>query len=139
MRPQSSRRCGRACRTPRCARICGNAATRVPGNSAGSVPRPRPLTSTRQPSERSDGGPTLCPVNILHLYKDYYPVVGGIENHLRGLAHAQAARGHRVPVLLTSPTQHTRVEQRGGVRIIFAGRLTTVASTPLSLALPLRL
>jgi glycosyltransferase involved in cell wall biosynthesis len=78
-------------------------------------------------------------MKILHLYKDYYPVVGGIENNLRRLAEAQAARGHSVTVLVTGPTRHTRVEQHGGVRVIFAGRLATVASTPLSLALPLAL
>jgi glycosyltransferase involved in cell wall biosynthesis len=78
-------------------------------------------------------------MNILHVYKDYYPVVGGIENHLRQLAEAQAARGHSVTVLVTGPTWRTRIEQRGGVRVIFAGRLAAVASTPLSLALPLAL
>ena len=28
------------------------------------------------------------PTKILHLYKDYYPVLGGIENHVRALAEA---------------------------------------------------
>lgn len=74
-------------------------------------------------------------MNILHLYKDYYPVLGGIENHLRVLAEAQAARGHTVTVLVTSPTRRSRVEMAAGVRVIFAGRLATMASTPLSLAL----
>jgi len=74
-------------------------------------------------------------MNILHIYKDYYPVVGGIENHLRGLAEGQAARGHTVTVLVTSLTGRTHVEQAGGVRVIFAGRLANVASTPLSVAL----
>jgi rhamnosyl/mannosyltransferase len=78
-------------------------------------------------------------MKILHVYKDYYPVVGGIENHLRQLAEAQAARGHAVTVLATAPTWRTRVEPRAGVRVIFAGRLATLASTPLSLALPLAL
>ncbi len=75
-------------------------------------------------------------MNILHLYKDYYPVLGGIENHVRLVAEAQAARGHTVAVLVTGPHLRTRVEQRHGVRVIYAGRLRTVASTPLSLALP---
>jgi rhamnosyl/mannosyltransferase len=74
-------------------------------------------------------------MNILHVYKDYYPVLGGIENHVRGLAEAQAARGHTVTVLVTSPTRQTRRVEHGGVRVIYAGRLATVASTPLSLAL----
>jgi glycosyltransferase involved in cell wall biosynthesis len=78
-------------------------------------------------------------MNILHIYKDYYPVVGGIENHLRQLAEAQAARGHRVTVLATGPSRRTRTELRAGVRVLYAGRLATPASTPLSLALPLEL
>ena len=78
-------------------------------------------------------------MKILHVYKDYYPVVGGIENHLRQLAEAQAARGHAVSVLATAADWRTRVEARNGVRVIFAGRLATLASTPLSLALPLAL
>ncbi len=78
-------------------------------------------------------------MNILHIYKDYFPVLGGIENHVRLLAEAQAAGGHTVSVLVTSPDRHTHVEQRNGVRVIYAARLATVASTPLSLALPLRL
>jgi glycosyltransferase involved in cell wall biosynthesis len=78
-------------------------------------------------------------MKILHIYKDYYPVVGGIENHLRQLAEAQAGGGHEVTVLATGPAWRSRVKQLGGVRVIFAGRLATLASTPLSLALPLAL
>jgi glycosyltransferase involved in cell wall biosynthesis len=75
-------------------------------------------------------------MEILHVYKDYAPVVGGIENHVRLLAEAQAAAGHRVTVLVTSPTRYTTVTQLGGVRVIKAARLAHVASTPLSLRLP---
>ncbi len=79
-------------------------------------------------------------MQILHIYKDYHPVLGGIENHLRWLARAQAERGHDVTVLVTNPTglrTSARVEEN--VRVIRAGRLLTVASTPLSLALPWQL
>lgn len=78
-------------------------------------------------------------MRILHLYKDYWPVVGGIENHVRLLAERQAAAGHAVTVLVTSPTRKTQDEQVNGVQVIKAARLATVASTPLSLALPVRL
>jgi rhamnosyl/mannosyltransferase len=44
-----------------------------------------------------------------------------------------------VSVLVTSPDGRTRVEQRGGVRVIYAARLATLASTPLSVALPVLL
>ncbi|MEP7357120.1 MAG: glycosyltransferase [Anaerolineales bacterium] len=78
-------------------------------------------------------------MEILHLYKDYFPVLGGIENHVRLLAEAQAARGHTVTVLVAGRGPQTQIEQLNGVRVIRAGRLATVASTPLSLALALRL
>ncbi len=74
-------------------------------------------------------------MDILHVYKDYAPVEGGIENHIKLLAEAQAARGHNVGVLVTSRTRATHVEAIHGVRVIFAGRLATLSSTPLSLAM----
>jgi len=74
-------------------------------------------------------------MNILHIYKDYFPVLGGIENHLRSLAEAQAVLGHQVTVLVTNPGMRTVTQEVNGVRVIFAGRLATVASTPVSPAL----
>ncbi len=76
-------------------------------------------------------------MKILHLYKDYFPVLGGIENHIRVLAEAQAAAGHQVTVLVCDPGPRTRTETRNGVRVIKAGRLTTLASMPISLSQPL--
>lgn len=76
-------------------------------------------------------------MRILHVYKDYFPVLGGIENHLRWLATAQASRGHEVMALVTNPAERqTTVREEEGVRVIRAARIATVASTPLSLALP---
>lgn len=75
-------------------------------------------------------------MRILHVYKDYYPVLGGIENHIRTLAESQAIRGHEVTVLVTNPGGGTWQERRAGVRIIRAPRLATVASTPISPAFP---
>ena len=75
-------------------------------------------------------------MKILHVYKDYYPVLGGIENHVRALAEAQARLGHQVTVLVTGPGLRTERQEMGGVQVIKAGCLATVASTPLSLALP---
>jgi len=71
-------------------------------------------------------------MKILHIYKDYFPVVGGIENHVKMLAEAQAVRGHSVSVLVTSRDHHTHVETINGVRVIFAARLATILSAPLS-------
>ncbi len=74
-------------------------------------------------------------MHILHLYKDYAPVEGGIENHIKALAEAQAARGHDVSVLVTSRSRDTHVETINGVRVNFAGRFASLSSTPLSLAI----
>lgn len=78
-------------------------------------------------------------MNILHLYKDYFPVLGGIENHLRVVAEAQAAAGHQVSVLVCDASRRSRTEFMESVEVIKAGRLATVASMPLSLAQPWRL
>jgi rhamnosyl/mannosyltransferase len=79
----------------------------------------------------------ILTMKILHLYKDYHPILGGIENHLRWLAEAQAARGHEVTVLVTHPAGlKTTMQEEHGVQVIRAARLATVASTPLSLAFP---
>lgn len=74
-------------------------------------------------------------MRILHVYKDFPPVLGGIENHLRDLAVGQAAAGHEVTVLVTARGPRSKVSLEGGVRVVRAGRLATVASTPISLGL----
>ncbi len=82
----------------------------------------------------------MKPIRVLHVYKDYFPpVLGGIEKHLHTLAHLQAAQGLDVTVLVTNPAPvprglRTRVEGPPAVpfRLVRAGRLFTVASTPIS-------
>jgi rhamnosyl/mannosyltransferase len=74
-------------------------------------------------------------MRILHIYKDYFPVLGGIENHVKVLAEAQAARGHDVTVLVAHPEPCTTIETVNGVRLIRAARWGIVASTPISPAL----
>jgi len=78
-------------------------------------------------------------MKILHVYKDYFPVLGGIENHIRILAETQAASGHDVAVLVCDPGRRTRIEIQAGVKIIKASRIATAASMPLSLSQPLAL
>lgn len=73
-------------------------------------------------------------MKILHIYKDYHPVMGGIENHLKMLAEGQVQRGLDVTVLVTSLTHRTTVEEINGVRVVKAARLVHTASTPLSLS-----
>lgn len=74
-----------------------------------------------------------CTMRVLHIYKDYPPVIGGIENHLKMLAEGQAAQGLDVTVLVTSRNHRTAISQEGGVRVVRAARLMEAASTPLSL------
>ncbi|HEX7976391.1 MAG TPA: glycosyltransferase [Anaerolineales bacterium] len=72
-------------------------------------------------------------MNILHLYKDYHPILGGIENHIKMLAEAQAAAGNQVTVLVTDPDRLPGRETIHGVQVIRTRRWATVASTPLTL------
>lgn len=71
-------------------------------------------------------------LSILHVYKDYAPVLGGIENHVRDLAEAQARAGHRVTVLVASRTRRHEDAILDGVRVVRVARWGTVASTPLA-------
>jgi len=72
-------------------------------------------------------------MHILHIYKDYYPVLGGIENHVRDLSEALVAHGHRVTVLVTSLDRRTLIEHpQPGLTVIKAARALHLASTPIS-------
>jgi rhamnosyl/mannosyltransferase len=74
-------------------------------------------------------------MKILHIYKNYYPVLGGIENYIKILAEYQAQHGMDVTVLATSSDRKTSVEEINSVKVIKASCLATVSSTPLSLSL----
>ncbi len=76
-------------------------------------------------------------MRILHIYKDYFPVLGGIENYIKILAEAHTAMGHQVTALVCAPGPRTERQSLNGVEVIKAARLATVASMPLSLAQPL--
>ena len=74
-------------------------------------------------------------MRILHIYKDYYPVLGGIENHVRVLAEAGVQRGHAVTVLVTSRKRQTQREELNGVEVIKTSRWINVSSAPISPAM----
>ena len=78
-------------------------------------------------------------MRVLYVYKDYYPVLGGIEGHIRILAEGLAARGIAVQVLVTNTERHTVTEEIGGVSVTKAARLGTLSSAPLSLELVRRI
>ncbi len=74
-------------------------------------------------------------MRVVHVYKDFYPVPGGIEGHIRDLTARLRRLGVDVSVLVTSPDRHTRRETLFGVPVTKAARLAHIASTPVSLAL----
>jgi rhamnosyl/mannosyltransferase len=74
-------------------------------------------------------------MKILHIYKDYYPILGGIENHVRVLAEAGMARGHDVTVLVTSRNRRTQREELNGVKLIKTARWLNISSAPISPAM----
>ncbi len=71
-------------------------------------------------------------MRVLFVYKDYFPVLGGIENHVKYLAEGLAARGVSATVLVTNTERKMMVESRNGVRVIKAGRIADVSSAPIS-------
>ncbi|MCS7288039.1 MAG: glycosyltransferase [Roseiflexaceae bacterium] len=75
-------------------------------------------------------------MHILHIYKDYPPVLGGIEGYVRDLAEGLVARNHRVTVLVTNTSRCTSIERPlPGLTVVRAARLVHLASTPLSPAM----
>ncbi len=76
-------------------------------------------------------------MRIVHIYKDYFPVKGGIENHIRQLAEAQVRRGHDVTVLVAQLRGLPATEElTNGVRVVKLRRQLDVQSAPISLSLP---
>ncbi len=71
-------------------------------------------------------------MRIVHVYKDYFPVLGGIENHVRVLAESQAAAGHRVTVVVCAQGRRTWRREENGVSVVRVGRLCTLRSMPVS-------
>jgi rhamnosyl/mannosyltransferase len=74
-------------------------------------------------------------MKILHVFKDYYPVVGGIENNIKILSEYQAQNGFDVTVLTTSLNRKTSIEEINSVKVIRASRIAEVSSTPISISL----
>ncbi len=74
-------------------------------------------------------------MHILHVYKDYFPVLGGIENHIKWQAEGMQARGHRVHVLVTNTGRATLRQPIQGVPVTKTGRQFNVSSAPVSLGL----
>ncbi len=75
------------------------------------------------------GGESL---KVLQIYKDYYPVLGGIENHVKMLAEGLIQRGIDVQVLVTNTGLRTVIEEIEGVPVIKAGCPLRISGAPIS-------
>lgn len=71
-------------------------------------------------------------MKVLFLYKDYHPVLGGIENHIRLLAQGLRAEGVDARVLVTNTGPTTVRQTICGVPVTKAGRQAHILSTPIS-------
>lgn len=71
-------------------------------------------------------------MKILYLYKDYFPVLGGVENYTRQLAEGMLTRGHQVEVLVTNTGGKTKRETVAGVPVLKTGRWVNLSSAPIS-------
>lgn len=78
-------------------------------------------------------------MRVVHVYKNYYPTIGGIENHLRLLAEEQVRRGLDVTVMAASPGRRGAERVVNGVRLVLVPRLFTLRSTPICPTFPVRL
>lgn len=72
-------------------------------------------------------------MRVLYLYKDYFPVLGGIENHIKMLAEGLLARGVDAQVLVTNTANRTAQEIIEGVPVLKTARQINVSSAPVSL------
>ncbi len=72
-------------------------------------------------------------MRVLLLYKDYHPIVGGIENHIRLLAQGLRNEGVDASVLVTNTGPATQRQTIDGVPVTKTGRQTAILSTPISL------
>jgi glycosyltransferase involved in cell wall biosynthesis len=72
-------------------------------------------------------------MRVLYLYKDYYPILGGIENHIKMLAEGLRARGVDAQVLVTNTANRTAQEIIEGVPVFKTARQINVSSAPVSL------
>jgi glycosyltransferase involved in cell wall biosynthesis len=71
-------------------------------------------------------------MQVLYVYKDYFPVLGGIEGHVKLLAEGMAARGVDVRVLVTNTARRTVTEHINGVPVTKTSRLANISSAPVS-------
>ena len=73
-------------------------------------------------------------MRVLLLYKDYFPILGGIENHIRLLAQGLRAEGVDARVLVTNSGPLAERQTIDGVPVTKTGRQANFQSAPVSLS-----
>lgn len=72
-------------------------------------------------------------MKIVHSYKDYWPVVGGIENHLRMITGGlKNIPDIEQTVLVTNLARQEAIEEIDGVKVVKAARWLTVSRAPIA-------
>jgi rhamnosyl/mannosyltransferase len=74
--------------------------------------------------------------SVVHVYKGFPPVLGGIEGHIDLLTRLLMIRGVRSEVLCAATADAPAMEDRAGVRVRRLPVWATLASTPLTPSLP---
>jgi len=76
-------------------------------------------------------------VRVVHVYKDIYPVKGGIEDYILALCtRLRQTHGVDARILVTSQGRRTERASIEGIPTVKAARVAAPASTPLSPVLP---
>src|SRR5512135_1313296 len=83
--------------------------------------------------------PMHSSLRVVHVYKSYPPVRGGIEGHIDLLTRLLVERGIGAEVLCARVPGSAAQEDRHGVRVHRCTPALTLASTPLPPTLPLAL
>lgn len=74
-------------------------------------------------------------MRVLQIYKDYPPVLGGIEKHIRDLAIGLPGHGFQISVVACSTDHRARVMHDGPAKVLLLPRDLQVSSAPISLAM----
>lgn len=75
-------------------------------------------------------------MKILHIYKNYHPVLGGIENHIKLVCEELAKEPvYEMQVVVTNGNFRSERQVLNGVEVIKCGKIFELASTPVSLSM----
>lgn len=77
-----------------------------------------------------------APLRVIHIYKAFPPVRGGIEGHIALLTRLLSQRGVSAEVLCSREPGTLPIEERDGVHVRRCAAAFTLASTPLPPMLP---